>query len=105
MTENANTTPTTVDELVYKLRRPFVFDGQTFTELKLDFDSLTGNDLIECERKAAVRKDTSYMKETSKTYAAIVAARAANVPEEMVFKLPAKDFTRLTVLVQNFLLN
>ncbi|TGV29902.1 phage tail assembly protein [Mesorhizobium sp. M00.F.Ca.ET.186.01.1.1] len=103
--EKENTAVTTVEEPVYKLSRPFSFDGTEYTELKLDLDDLTGEDLIACERQLnATTDDVVFVKELSKPYLALVAARAAKVPVELIRKLPGKDFSKVTMQVQNFLL-
>ncbi|GEB35309.1 phage tail assembly protein [Brevibacillus parabrevis] len=100
-----NTAVTTVEEPVYKLSRPFSFDGTEYTELSLDLDALTGEDMMSCERQLnATTNDVVYVKELSKLYLALVAAKAAKVPVEVIKKLPAKDFSKITMRVQNFLL-
>ncbi|NTU28849.1 phage tail assembly protein [Brevibacillus sp. HB1.1] len=105
MLEKENRQEVVVDEKLYKLSRPFSFDGKEYTELDLDLDSITGEDLMSCERQLnASTKDLVFVKELSKPYLALVAARAAKVPVELIHKLPAKDFSKVTMLVQNFLL-
>jgi len=98
-----------VDERVYVLSRPIQFDGEQHTELLLDFDALTGEDLLACERQLNVivtkTREVIAFKELSKSYLALVAAKAAKVPVELLYKLNAKDFSKVTVRVQNFLLN
>ncbi|MBH0342740.1 hypothetical protein ABB08_11290 [Paenibacillus larvae] len=92
---------------MYTLSRPFSFEGKEYTELLLDFDSLSGRDLLSCESqlKTVVDKtDFIPMKEISKPYLALVVARAAKVPVELIQGLPAKDFSKMTVRAQNFLL-
>ncbi|OBZ08253.1 hypothetical protein A7975_27360 [Bacillus sp. FJAT-26390] len=92
----------------YVLSKPVDFDGEIFKELDLDFDSLTGEDILSAERQfnaiAAKTRDVVSMKETSKSYLSLVAARAAKVAPELMNKLSAKDFSKVTVLAQNFLL-
>ena len=39
----------TMTSKTLKLSKPFVFEGETYTEFNFDFDSLTGNDFIEIE--------------------------------------------------------
>lgn len=86
------------------LSRPFTFDGKEYTELILDLDSLTGRDLLKAEAEARIISGPSPVSEFSKSYNAVVAAKAAKVMVDMIFDLPAKDFTRVTLLVQDFLL-
>lgn len=89
----------------YKLRRPVEFEGQTYEALNLDFERLTGADIINCERQFAyLGGGAGLLKDTNKTYQAIVAATAAGVPFDLMKQLSAKDFTRITVMTQNFLI-
>jgi len=87
-----------------ELSKPYSFEDKEYTKLELDFDSLTGQDVINAEKKVRALGDSSPVAEFSKTYQAVVAAKAAKVPVDLIMKLPAKDFTRITILVQNFLL-
>lgn len=90
----------------FTLKKPIEFEGQSYTELALDFDSLTGDDILNAEGQyfSEVGSANSFMKETSKAYQVFVAARAAKVPPELIRSLKAGDFTRLTVRTQSFLL-
>jgi hypothetical protein len=85
------------------LNKPFVYEDQEFTEIKLDLDSLTGEDMISAARESKALGDTSTVPELSKTYLAVVSAKAAKVPVDMIVALPAKDFSKITMATQNFL--
>lgn len=87
-----------------ELSKPYSFEGKEYTKLELDFDSLTGQDVINAEKEVRALGDRSPVAEFSKTYQAVMAAKAAKVPVDLIMKLPAKDFTRITILVQDFLL-
>ncbi|TEB13362.1 phage tail assembly protein [Pelotomaculum propionicicum] len=89
------------------LSRPFTFEDKEYTEINLDLDSLTGRDLIDSEREAVVvvGPSSSPVVELSKPYSAALAAKAAKVPIEMILELPARDFTMITMTVQDFLLS
>jgi hypothetical protein len=73
-------------------------------EIKMDLDSLTGRDLIKAEVEARIIAGPSPVSELSKPYNAVVAALAAKVPVDMILDLPARDFTLVTMTVQDFLL-
>lgn len=92
----------------FVLSKPVEFEGETIKELDLDFDSLSGEDILSAERQfnaAAMKtKDYAPVKETSKSYLVFVVARATKQPAELINKLSAKDFSKVTVLAQNFLL-
>ena len=88
-----------------ELHKPVEFDGESFTEISLDLDGLTAGDMINVERQynsLAAENATMFSKELSKEYQLITAARAAKMPLEFFYLLSARDFTRITVRVQNF---
>lgn len=80
------------------------FEGNEYKELSLDLDGLTGSDLLKAEREFVVTGGVANVPELSKGFLAIVVARAAKVPIDLIHALPAKDFSRVTIEVQNFLL-
>lgn len=86
------------------LSKPHVFEEKEYKELTLDCESLTGRDLIAAASESRILGDVGPVPELSKTYLAVVAAKAARVPVELIQSLPAKDFTAVTLTVQNFLL-
>lgn len=89
-----------------KLSKPFTFEGKEYAELILDLDGITGRDLIKAEAEARIIAGPAAapVAELSKPYHAVVAAKAAGVPVDLILALPAKDFTKITMAVQDFLL-
>lgn len=95
------------DDNRFVLSRVVNFEGKEYSELNLDFDALTGNDVIQAERQlVAMNQHNSVIpvKELSKEFLAVILAKAAKVPVELINSLSAKDFSKATVLAQNFLL-
>ncbi|WP_051775871.1 phage tail assembly protein [Paenibacillus tyrfis] len=93
------------DGSVFTLRFPIEFEGEHYSSFKLDFERLSGDDIIVCERQYQARQpDFTYVKETSKEYQSYIVARAAGVQVELIRKLSASDFSRVTLRAQNFLL-
>lgn len=86
------------DKQTVTLSKPITYEDETYNELKLDLESLSGDDLINADDGSAA------VPEYSKAYLARVAAKAAGVPEGVIRKINAKDFTEITALVQNFLI-
>jgi len=93
-------------EQVYKLKRPITFEEQPVSELSLDFEELTGQDLLLCARQAQALapNELPMIKAMSLPYQVTVAAKAANVPAELIQSLKAADFTQVTQRAQNFLI-
>jgi len=84
--------------------KPHTFEGKEYAELQLDLDNLSGRDLISAGKEARAMGDNSPVVELSKIYHAVVAAKAARVPADLILSLPVKEFTRVTMAVQDFLL-
>ena len=88
------------------LNKPVTFDGKEYTKLELDFDSLTGRELMKAEAEAKALTPGGYIPvlELSKPYQVVIAAKAAKVPVDVIMELPGKDYTKVTVAAQDFLL-
>jgi len=87
-----------------KLNKPITINGVEMKEIELDFDKLTGADLISASRESGLLGDNALVPELSKQYLAVVAAKASGLNVDDIMKLSAKDFTAITLAVQNFLL-
>ena len=87
-----------------KLKNPISFEGKEVIELNLDYDSLVGQDLIDAANEARVLGDKSVIVELSKLYQFVVSAKAAKVPSDLIVKLRAKDFAKVTAAAQVFLI-
>lgn len=84
-----------------KLIKPLA-DGTN--ELIFDFDRLNGYSLIKCEKTAKKMDPSISVLSLSQVYQAQVAAVAACVKIDDIYSLSGKDFTLVTLKVQNFLL-
>lgn len=105
--ENAEVMESTAQTV--KLKRPILFDGQTVESIVLDFESLTGADIEQAETQFTAENPqnaaTTPMKEMSKGFQAIVAARAAKKPVALIRQLAAPDYSKVTAQTMLFLLN
>lgn len=92
---------------VFTFARPVTFEGNTVESLTIDFEKLTGEDILACDRqyRAESRQSSGEMvKEMNKAYQAYIVAKAAGVHVGLIRALSAKDFTKLTLQAQSFLL-
>lgn len=83
-----------------KLEPPVEYDGQSFRELILDFDSMTGKDFQRAEREfthlyKAATKNEMPLPELKHLYHAIIASHLANVPLGLILKLPRRAYVPL----------
>lgn len=92
---------------VYTLKKPITFEGKEVSELTLDFESLTGQDLITAERqyvRSVPGNELANLKELMKEMQLYIAALAAKCPPELILSLGLKDAAEVTRLVQVFIL-
>jgi len=89
----------------YKLSRPVTIADKTYTELTLDFDKLTTEDMIEISNYPGVTSQNSPINEQNKTYVLHIVARAAGLTIHELKKFPIADGTALTLLAQGFLMS
>ncbi|WP_094607731.1 hypothetical protein SPSIL_009070 [Sporomusa silvacetica DSM 10669] len=89
------------------LSKPISKDGNEITALNLDFDKITGNKIIAAEKEARLLGDTTPDACYSKTFQAILAAKAAaeSVVVDDILGLSGSDFIQITNTVSNFLFN
>lgn len=91
---------------VFTLSAPLDIDGIKYTTLNLDLESLTGADMDIAEIQVrSTGYEISTAHELCKPYLLALAARACKVNVENLKKLPIKDASKITLLVQSFLLN
>ncbi|MFD0710637.1 phage tail assembly protein [Paenibacillus sp. GCM10027626] len=92
----------------YKLLTPIEFDGVKVEVINLDFESLSGADIVDIDRQflsgPGIQGGTLY-KELYKEYQALVAAAASKHPVDLFLKLKAADFNAVSFRVQRFLLD
>lgn len=96
------------NENYVKFKKPFEYEGKSYDGIALDLDSLTGLDVEEAEvqfiaKNPGIAAQTP-LKEMSKGFQAILAAKAAGVIPEFLSALPAGDYAKVTTKVQVFLL-
>jgi hypothetical protein len=73
-------------------------------ELSLDFSRINGYTLIKAGKDARKEEPTLVMLQFSQYYLAAIASAAAGVKIDDILGMGAKDFTAVTIAVQNFLL-
>ena len=76
--------------------------GTEVQEVTLDFDTLTGKDIIAAETQARALGESVVPIYSSMRYQGIVAAKMIGVPADDLEELPAKDYANLITAVANF---
>lgn len=84
--------------------KPFNFEGKEYKEVDIPLDGLTGQDISAAKREWAGSGNFSPVPAADSDFCAAVAARATKLPVDFFYALPAKEYTKLTQAVSNFLL-
>lgn len=87
-----------------KLKKAIRHKGQEIFTLDIPLEDLTGNDLIDVEKQLTQSGEVPIVTDFNRTYLINIAAKAAHIPVETLKFTGAKDFTRITNEVRNFLM-
>ena len=91
------------DELIITFRKPFGFEGETFRELDLHgLEDLRGRDLTVIEKAFNKTGVSSFVPESTTTYAKIVATKATGLPAEFFEDLPVGEIEKIKNAVVGF---
>lgn len=90
--------------ITVKLKKAVHIKGKEVTSVVLDFDKLTGNDLIAAESEARALHAGEASVFASMKFQAVVAAKAIGCPVDDIFNLNAKDFKSIMGPTVNFLM-
>lgn len=92
----------------YVLKKPITTaNGENITVIEMNLEDLSAIDLERCEKEARAflgKNKHMAVPETNKTYLACVAAKASGLMLGDIRSLGGKDYTQVTLVVQNFLL-
>ena len=86
-----------------KLNKSIKHKGQEIFTLDLPLEDLTGNDLIDVEKQLVQSGEVPIVTDFNRVYLINVASKATHIPVEILKFASAKDFTRITNEVRNFL--
>lgn len=89
---------------IIKLKEPVKVKGKETKILQLDFDKLTGNDMIQAEAEARALHVGEASVFASMKFQAVIAAKATGCAVDDIFAMNASDFKALVTPVVNFLL-
>lgn len=83
-----------------ELSKAVSYKDTEIISLELDFDSLTGDDLIKSEENFKRTYPNGQLWGTA--YAAFIAGKAAHIPAQIIMSLPVNDFFKVVNAVWDF---
>lgn len=90
---------------VYKLTKPYQFDGVEFTEVEFDLDSVSGKEVSEAKKRLQREVPVCLILGADSDFCAHLLAIITKKPVEFYREMPARDYLELTQTVSNFLTN
>lgn len=94
-----------IDVIDFTFNKPIIFEGQEYKKITMNLEGLTGKDIKDITKDLLGQGEVlGGLAESNKSFLAEVAAKSANLPSEFMDYIPAKDFSKITIEVQNFLL-
>ena len=92
------------EDLVLRFKKPYSFEGETFTEVDLSgLEDLSAADLCKVGKMVKKTDGVDPIAEMSLPYAIYMAARVTGKPLEFFQQLPAREAVKLKNLVVGFL--
>lgn len=88
----------------HKLKKTFSWEGKDYSELTLDFNKLTGKDILAIESELAATGRVLINPANSVEFCFMLAARAAGVNKTVIENLPLYDANALRSEAKLFLL-
>ncbi len=91
------------NKYIIKLRKPFVFEDETYVEIDLSgLEDMSARDMIQAQRTMERSGSINVLPEMSMEYACIFAGRATGLPVEFFQSLPPKEAIKVKNKVTNF---
>lgn len=92
------------EDLVLRFKKPYTFEGETYTEVDLSgLEDLSAADLCKVGKMVKKIDGVDPIAEMSLSYAIFMAARVTGKPLEFFQQLPAREAVKLKNLVVGFL--
>lgn len=88
-----------------KLSKPLNISGKEVNEITIDFDKITGAEMLAAEREARAMGDETPSVFLSMRYQTVLAAKVIGVLVDDIMALPASDYRKIVLPVANFLLD
>ena len=107
MTAEAVNEPVQADAGIYThtFKKPFEYEGKTYTELTFNFERLSGRDMVSIETEMQMNNEYALAPEISRSFQGKMAAKAAGIGSDVLEAMPLKDFNKITNAARSFLID
>lgn len=91
--------------MIIKLSKEYKLGSKKYTEINLDLENLSGNDILDCGRnyKSRAKNNAETFKDFEDQWALTVAEKATGIKYGYLAQLGAVDFLKIVNKTKNFL--
>lgn len=86
-------------------KKPFEYEGKTYTELTFNFERLSGRDMVSIETEMQMNNEYALAPEISRSFQGKMAAKASGIGSDVLEAMPLKDFNKITNAARSFLID
>lgn len=86
-------------------KKPFEYEGKTYTELTFNFERLSGRDMVSIETEMQMNNEYALAPEISRSFQGKMAAKASGIGSDVLEAMPMKDFNKITNAARSFLID
>lgn len=86
-------------------KKPFEYEGKTYTELTFNFERLSGRDMVSIETEMQMNNEYALAPEISRSFQGKMAAKATGIGSDVLEAMPLKDFNKITNAARSFLID
>ena len=86
-------------------KKPFEYEGKTYTELTFKFERHSGRDMVSIETEMQMNNEYALAPEISRSFQGKMAAKAAGIGSDVLEAMPLKDFNKITNAARSFLID
>jgi len=106
-TEVTNAAMESTNEGVYvhNFKKPFKYEGNTYTSITFRFNELQGKDMIAIENEMTAQNEIVFAPEISASFLCRMAAKAGGIGSDVIEAMPIGDFSKIKNAARNFLIS
>lgn len=90
---------------VHNFKKPFKYEGNTYTSITFRFNELQGKDMIAIENEMTAQNEIVFAPEISAGFLCRMAAKAGGIGSDVIEAMPISDFSKIKNAARNFLIS
>ena len=93
------------DTYTHTFKKPFEYEGSTYTTVNFNFGKLTGSEMLAIESEMQASNEYAIDPLLSRNFLCKMASKASGMGSDALEAMSAKDFIQITNAARNFLID